>query len=1477
MPERFDLCTQAGRPCVPSSRRLQRGLITRRMAATLVACLGLALLAGLVQVTRLQSHNAISQAHVENRRGAAYQLAEQLRQSSNELSMMVRLYLSTGEARYRDFYQRILAIRRGSAPRPTDYDGSYWDRVLAKGEAGVTYGPPKAYADLVRESGLVAAETEALQSSLTASDQLAKVELGLMQQFAARGAKPGDPGNAARAAPMYQRLASADYFNARNAITAGVEQFNQLVDQRTQSEVQALRARSGLLLKWQLGLAAALLLFALLTLLFLYRAWRLRQEAAAREEVERVLRTEQRQIGAALARSRSEFQALLDNAPAAIWAKDRDGVFLFANAAFNEVAHIPPDQVVAGRKNTEVFDAVTAEAFHVADRRVFDTGRAEKLVERTGTPEAPTYSLSVKFPLRDDNGVVYATGGIAFDISEQMRLQEQLKALNARLGQRVAERSAAADAASRRIVEMTDHLPGIVFELVRLPDMTYRVEFVSQSMAEVMGLDPDAVRADFGNFLQALLPEDRKVLGETLDRPQSAGELVHVTVRFRHGKTGELRWMFGSSTRQLRPDGSRLSRGFLADITDQKRLEDELAMAREASDRAAQRLVEITNNLPGVVFELVRHPTGQFEVTFVNRAVEELLGLTPNDGLTDFQSFVGVVVPEDRPLLAQGLQQEVTDGRPSVISFRVRHAKTGEVKWVMVTSTRQYASDGSRVSRGFYTDITQIKRLEAELAAAREVAESAARTKSSFLANMSHEIRTPLNAIIGMSHLALQGAIEPKQLNYLSKIDGAARTLLGIVNDVLDVSKIEAGKLVMETAAFSLQDVLDNLTLLIGHRVQEKGLELLFQVDPAIPDELIGDPLRLGQIFTNYCANAVKFTERGEILVAADLLERREDAVFVRFSVRDTGIGMEPEQMRRMFQAFEQADSSTTRRYGGTGLGLTIAKHLADMMGGDVGVESTPGKGSTFWFTARLGVQKSEQQAAKGVMAQDLVGRRVLVVDDNSTAREILLSLLRSLGFNARACASGAEALDELATGAAGNRPFELVVLDWKMPVMSGAETARRIREQASIVPQPAIVMVTAYGRDELAQELGNFKVDGMLVKPVNASTLLDATLLAFGRTARPLRAVTAPVAIDHTKLRGRRVLLVEDNDINQEIASEILRQAGIEVTLAGDGREALDRVRSQPFDVVLMDMQMPVMDGIEATREIRKEARFQTLPVIAMTANVMAEDIRRCFDAGMNDHIGKPIDVEELMGKLEQWTRPRSEDDDDDAPPARETRTIIMNARSEHLPASIDGLDIAVALKNMVGNRALLRKLLLKFRESHADAPGRVKEALASGQRDAAIRQAHTLRAVAGNIGAAALQSACADLERRLRESPGTGVPKAELEAVEVQLARVVNSIAAIDAPQAGVGEKPAPDVSVDATPVDPVRAGELLKELFERLEEDDMAAVEVAERLGALGLNGDALPLLRNLEKAVSAYDFDTAREELGRLAANLELPLR
>ena len=461
--------------------------------------------------------------------------------------------------------------------------------------------------------------------------------------------------------------------------------------------------------------------------------------------------------------------------------------------------------------------------------------------------------------------------------------------------------------------------------------------------------------------------------------------------------------------------------------------------------------------------------------------MENVLGIDAADAMADPEVYFRCVHPDDREKLDKGVG-EATDGQSLRMAYRLINPRTGAIVWNLNTSFVKLESDGTQRWFGFFNDITEMKKLEDELSAAKEVAESASRAKGDFLANMSHEIRTPMNAIIGMSHLALQTRLDTRQQNYLGKIDNAARTLLGIINDILDFSKIEAGKLGIEAVDFSLQDVLDNLVTLIGQKARDKGLELNFALDPAVPDGLKGDPLRLGQVLTNFCSNAVKFTERGEVVVSVHCLAREGDTLTLRFAVRDTGIGLSAEQQSRLFRAFEQADGSTTRRYGGTGLGLTIAKSLAEMMGGEVGVESDEGSGSTFWFTARV---EAQQKAAAAQPPVELAGKRLLVVDDNASAREILTTLAGTLKLDAEAVAGAGECFVALQQAAA-QRPFDIVLMDWKLPSMDGAAAARHIRQKLLLPAQPKLLMVSAYGRDELAREVAGLDIAGTLVKPVS-------------------------------------------------------------------------------------------------------------------------------------------------------------------------------------------------------------------------------------------------------------------------------------------------------------------------------------------------------------------------------------------------------
>ena len=559
------------------------------------------------------------------------------------------------------------------------------------------------------------------------------------------------------------------------------------------------------------------------------------------------------------------------------------------------------------------------------------------------------------------------------------------------------------------------------------------------------------------------------------------------------------------------------------------------------------------------------------------------------------------------------------------------------------TDAPYWDSDGRLIGMmAIGRDVTARKRAEQGMSEARKLAEEATRTKSQFLANMSHEIRSPMNGIVGLSHLVLQTDLTPRQRDYIEKVQSSGQHLMGIINDILDFSKVEAGKLDVEYVDFKLEGLLDTVTNLVAEKCSAKGLELVFKVMPDVPPQLLGDSLRLSQILVNYANNAVKFTDSGEIVVSVQIERRIEDQLLVNFSVRDTGVGMTADQCAKLFESFQQGDASITRQYGGTGLGLAISKKLAALMGGDVGVQSQPGQGSTFWFTALLGVGAAVA-ASESTNPLDLHGRAVLVVDDNDVARTVIMGMLQVMHFEVTGVSSGRGAITAVRQAAAAGNPFEIVYVDWRMPEMDGLETAWRI-QLLGLQPAPCIVMVTAYGREEMLKESEAMGLREVLVKPICASTLFNTTINALeGRPRARVARVAAEAADGVTELsaiRGVRVLLVEDRDINQIVASEILTHAGLVVDIAANGRIAVDMVQAHPYDIVLMDMQMPVMDGIEATIEIRKLGRFDALPIVAMTANAMAHDRQRCLDAGMNDFVSKPIVFDELWRTLLRWTR---------------------------------------------------------------------------------------------------------------------------------------------------------------------------------------------------------------------------------------------
>ena len=775
--------------------------------------------------------------------------------------------------------------------------------------------------------------------------------------------------------------------------------------------------------------------------------------------------------------------------------------------------------------------------------------------------------------------------------------------------------------------------------------------------------------------------------------------------------------------------------------------------------------------------------------------------------------------------------------------------RDGTLVPVEVLSFLAESSDGERLVSTI-KDISAQKIAQAELLQAKELAEQATKAKSDFLANMSHEIRTPMNAIIGLSHLAMKTALDTRQRDYVQKIQQSGSHLLGIINDVLDLSKIEAGKLTIEQAPFDLEEMLDKLAGLVSGKVAERGLELVFDVAADVPTQLIGDALRLGQILINFTNNAVKFTEQGEIEITVRVREATEVRALLHFAVRDTGVGLTGEQMSRLFQSFSQADSSTSRRFGGTGLGLAISKHLAELMGGTVGVDSEFGIGSTFWCTARVGIAVAARQA---LLRSDLLDRHVLVVDDNETARRVLTGMLTGMGLHAEEAASGAMAV-VMAREAARRHPFDAALLDSQMPGMDGCETAKRIQALA-LDHEPQMAVVTAHGREDVRERAAALGITEVLTKPVNASSMFNALTHMLDHAAPSPRAHAAPSEPDSVLLtrmrtrRGARVLLAEDNAINQLVATELLRDAGLVVDVADNGRIAVRMAQEHSYDLVLMDMQMPELDGLQATRQLRALAACAALPVIAMTANAMQSDQDRCREAGMSDFVSKPIDPDALWRVLLQWL-PERDAPDDTAP---QTPRCSRAAPSDLLRslAAVQHLDAAAGLHRVLDREDLYRTMLRRFCTSYARGMQPLREALQAGDPANAELQAHTLRGVSASLGCSEVPLLAGQLEHDIRHGMDTGHLLGLCDTLSHSLARLLRQLEAVltrgDA---------APEVVMVAGP----QREQLFNTLCALLTDSDASATDFIGDNAAMlrGIFGDGFDALH---QAVEDFDFDHA----------------
>ncbi len=888
--------------------------------------------------------------------------------------------------------------------------------------------------------------------------------------------------------------------------------------------------------------------------------------------------------------------------------------------------------------------------------------------------------------------------------------------------------------------------------------------------------------------------------------------------------------------------------GWVIDITSRKAMEDEIRKSQEKYQRLVEEL--------GGKFVIFSHkPNG--ELLFVSEGALTVFGMPREEMLG--RSWYSCVqwMPGEREQ-GRNFVESMQRGEIGFHQFELAYTHMDSShRYVLISEHPVRNAQGNLISvDGIAEDITVRKEAERALAEAKEQAEEATQAKSDFLANMSHEIRTPMNAILGLSHLALQTPLDNKQRGYIEKVYMSADNLLGILNEILDFSKIEAGKLDMEQANFRLEEVFENVASVLGWKAQEAGLEVLFDIPPALPTALIGDPLRLGQVLINLGNNAVKFTPQGEIVLTVREKEASQTSLMLHFSVSDTGIGLNETERKKLFRHFSQADSSTTRKYGGTGLGLAISKRLTELMGGEIWVESEPHRGSTFHFTAQFRKQNNEISKNEELLPKEQY--RVLVVDDSESARSIFLHMLTGFGFHADCAASFQDAeifLEEQAT----SKHYDFIILDWDIPRQTDFSFFKKMEQHAKNASLPQVILVSAFHREGFQDAMKEHDaIVAALNKPIMPSMLLDTMIEADGgivdRENRfSIRHSGMSDAV--SRLKGSHVLLVEDNEINQDVALNILESHGILVDIACDGQMALNMVQEHCYDAILMDCQMPVMDGYTAARKIREQEDFKKLPIIAMTANVMVGDRERSLAAGMNDHIGKPINLAELFHVLGKWIKHICD--------IKPLSSVHREEIAENAFEGVTGLDVARGLNTVLDDTQLFRKLLMKFHGEYIGFEQTFREQQQRNDDKGAIRSAHTLKGVAGQLGAKEVQSAAQALELACQEQTS----QADIEA---HLQGVLNTLMPLLVQIKTVLEKTNTTTTYGAksSTVMSEALRDDLKTLRSLVNDSDTAAVTFLDELQRNPDYAAWRDDFAKVSKALSSYEFEDALEELTRL---------